>query len=102
MKVCRIAREELVFLGIGPYDDVHKKVHYNKLIFLYILLIATSTVQTTAYLILEAKTFDEITQCIYIMSASILNPVALGSIAIQRNLLFELLQRIEDIMDSSK
>lgn len=92
---------ELVYLGIGPYDP-NKKSHYNKLIFLYIFLVSTSFMQTTAYLFLEAKTFDEVTQCIYILSASVLNPLAVGSIALQQNLLFKLLERIEVIMDSSK
>lgn len=101
MRVCPTARMELVYLGIGPYDP-NKKSHYNALIFLYIFLVSTSFMQTTAYLFLEAETFDEVTQCIYILSASVLNPLAVGSIALQQNLLFKLLERIEVIMDSSK
>lgn len=101
MKVCRIAQNELVFLGIGPYDP-NKKSHYNKFIFVYIILTSLSFTQTTAYLFLEANTFDEVTQCIYIISASVLSPMAVGSLALQQNVLFKLLERIEAILDASR
>lgn len=101
MKVCQMAQDELVYLGIGPYDP-SKKTQYNKFIFVYILLVTLSFGLSTAYLFIDANTFDEITQCIYIISASILSPIAVGSLALQQKILFKQFDRIETIIHSSK
>lgn len=101
MKVCQIPQAELVYLGIGPYD-ANKKTQYNKFIFVYSLLVTLSFGLSTAYLFIEANTFEEITQCIYIISASILSPIAVGSLALQQKILFKQFDRIETIIHSSK
>lgn len=101
MRLYQTAQRDLTYLGIGPYDP-DKENHLNPMIFLYILLCVLSFTLTGAYLFIEAKTFDEITQCIYIISASILSPMAVGSLAIQQKTLFNLIGRIEAIFDSSK
>lgn len=101
MKLYQTAQRDLMYLGIGPYDP-NKESHLNPMIFLYSLLCILSFSLTGAYLFIEAKTFDDVTQCIYIMSASILSPMAIGSLAIQQHTLFDLIERIEVIFDSSK
>lgn len=101
MKVCQAALQELVVLGLGPYNP-NKKSHYNVLIFLYILLCALTFGLTGAYLFLDAKTFDEITQCIYIISTSILSAVNVGSLALQQKKLFGQIVRAEAIINLSK
>lgn len=101
MKVCQAAQQELVFLGIGPYDP-NKKSQYNNFIFVYIFVSGLCFGLTGAYLFLEAKTFDEITQCIYIISATVLSPMAVGSLGLQQEILFRQFERIENIIDSSK
>lgn len=101
MKVCHIALRGLVFLGIGPYNR-GKDIHYNPLIFVYFLLCFLCFCLTGAYLFLEANTFNDITQCIYIMSAAILSPIAVGSLAIQQRTLFHMCEKLEEILDRSK
>lgn len=101
MKVCHIAQKELVFLGIGPYDP-NKTNHLNPIIFVYSLLCFLSFSLSLAYLFLEAKTFDDVTQCIYIISASILSPMAVGSLAIQQKTLFHMCERLEVIIAESE
>lgn len=101
MKLYQTAQKDLVYLGIGPYDP-NKKNQLNPMIFVYIVLCVLSFTLTGAYLFIEANTFDEITQCIYIISASILSPMAIGSLAIQQKIMFNLIDQIEAIFDSSK
>lgn len=101
MKLYRTAQRDLTYLGIGPYDP-NKESHLNPMIFFYSLFCFLSFSLTGAYLFIEAKTFDDVTQCIYIMSASILSPMAVGSLATQQKTLFNLIGRIENIFDSRK
>lgn len=101
MKLYQTAQNDLVYVGLGPYDP-NKKSQFNPLIFVYILMCILSFGLTGAYLFIEAKDFDEITQCIYIISTSVLSPMAIGSLAIQQKSLFELINRLEVIFDSSK
>lgn len=96
-----MAQRELVYLGVGPYDP-NQKNQYNKFLFVYILLTSLSFIQTTAFLFLDANTFDEYTQCIYLISATILSALAVGSLGLQQKILFKLLERIEAILVSSK
>lgn len=101
MKLFQTAQKNFALLGINPYDPSRKN-QFNKNIFLYILLVVSCFTQTGAFLIFEANTFDEYTEGIYILSASILSPMAVASLAFQLKTLFKLIKRCENIFDSSK
>lgn len=101
MKLYQTAQRDLTYLGIGPYDP-NKKSQLNPMIFVYSLMVFLSFSLSVAYLFIEAKTFDDVTQCIYIISASILSPMAVGSLALQQKILYKLIGRIEAIFESSK
>lgn len=101
MKLYQTAQKNLVFLGIGPYHP-NKSNQFNKGIYVYILLCFLGLTQTGAFLVFEANTFDEYTEGMYILSVSILSPMAVTSQALQLKTLFQLINKIEAIFESSK
>lgn len=101
MKLFQTAQQNFVYFGIGPYDP-NRKNQYNKLIFLYIFLTILCFILSGTFVIVEANTFEEYTEGIYILSAAILSPMATASIALKLRTLFELIKRGEQIFDASK
>lgn len=101
MKLFQTAQKNFVYLGINIYDPDQKN-QFNKSIYVYISLTISCFTQTGAFLILEANTFDEYTEGIYILSASILSPMAMAWIAFKLQTLFILIKRFEHTIDSSK
>lgn len=101
LKLYVTAQKDLVYVGIGPYNP-NKKSQLNPLIYWYALCCVLTYILTGAYLFLEANTFEEYTECIYILSASILSPIAVTSVALQLTTMFPLIEKIEGLFDSSK
>lgn len=101
MKLYQTAQKDLVYIGIGPYDP-NKKNQLNPLIFWYALCCTLSFTLTGAYLFLEANDFEEYLECIYVLSTSILSPIAVASVALQLDTMFPLIEKIEAFFDASK
>lgn len=101
MKLYQSAQKDLVYIGIGPYDP-NKKSQLNPMILWYALCCTLSFTLTGAYLFIEADNFEEYLECIYILSTSILSPIAVASIASQLDIMFPLMRKIETLFDLSK
>lgn len=101
MKLFQSTQSDFVYLGIGPYDPKQKN-QFNGLIFLYTLLSIMCFTQTGTFLVLEANTFEEYTEGIYLLSASILSVMAVTSIALKLQTLFNVIERCESFFESSK
>lgn len=101
LKLYETALKDLVYVGIGPFDP-NKKSQLNPLIFWYALCCILTYAFTGAYLFLEAKTFEDYTECIYILTTSILSPIAVTSVALQLHIMLPLIVKIETLFNSSK
>lgn len=88
-------------MGINM-DGPNQKNHFNKSIYVYISLATLSLIQSGAFLIFQANTFDEYTEGSYILSACILSPLAIGSIIFKIQTFFRLIEICEDTFNASE
>lgn len=101
IKILELTQKNFATIGIHP-NLVDQSYPFNGKNLLLFLLLTSSVICNLMYVIREAKTFDEYTQSVYMLSFAILT--AIGSVSLLWNVteLFNLINGFENLANTSK
>lgn len=102
MKVFRTIQTELTILGISPSNQLAQQFPFSKRVLLGFQLFAWLMASQFVYIFHVANGFMEYMECVCSMSAGIIVLVDLAAIVFRTTLLFESIDKIEQLIDTSK
>lgn len=102
MKILRLVQKHFAALDIGPSNHSAQKYPFNKRILFGFILLGYLIVSQFVYIFHVANGFKEYIECVCSILASITAFVSLPIIVYRETELFESINRMEKLIDTSK
>lgn len=101
MKLFQVFESNMVMLGLNSYQFTNQHP-FNDNIFVSFFICASSMILSGAFIFCEADNFMEYTEPIYILSSEIMVSIAAAYACIKVEMTFQYMERLENLVNSSK
>lgn len=101
MKLFETALKNFAILGL-ECDESSKKFVYTKNYFAFQFSCIVCIVLTFLFLIYDAKTFDDYTEALFILSTGLMQGIISVSISFKMNNFFNFIENCKNVFDESK
>lgn len=101
VKVLQQVQKNLAAIGISS-DLISQAYPFNRKILMVVIMICYGCTSSSLYIFLEAKTFDEYTQSIYIFSACVLISIIFIITYSKLRDIFQFIDSLENVMNFRK
>lgn len=102
IKIFQRVREQYAIIGISPSNQSNQKFPFSKRVFLGFLSFSCTTVSQFVYILYVANDFMECMECVCSLSGTIILFVCFAAIVFRKAKLFDSIDNIEKLIDSSK